>query len=108
MKPPKSITVGPHTYTVAFGTEESHPELHDVAARTTHEALSIVLDEACRSNESVGAEVLLHEVLHCVMNLTGAAELVGFDQEEVVVASLAPMLLDTLRRNPKLVALLIP
>lgn len=52
------------------------------------------------------AATLLHEVLHAVWSTVGLshANLAEVeDREETVVAALEPLLLDVLRRNPKLV-----
>lgn len=63
--------------------------------------------------EDKARETLLHEVLHAVI---GTARIPPFsaesghgehDSEEAIVSMLAPLLLDTLRRNPELVAALI-
>lgn len=48
---------------------------------------------------------LLHEALHAVWSTTGLRQLDN-DLEEQVVVGLAPLLLDTLKRNPDLVAFL--
>lgn len=49
-------------------------------------------------------DTLLHEVLHAC--LFAAAGGMTTDEEERLVASLTPVLLDTLRRNPGLLAFL--
>lgn len=50
------------------------------------------------------ADTLLHECLHGVW----AQVALSSDAEEVIIRSLTPLLLDTLRRNPKLTAFLLP
>lgn len=52
-------------------------------------------------------ETLLHEVLHYTCSLTGLSEHLGDKEEEQLVQRLSPILLDTLQRNPKLVAYLM-
>ena len=52
------------------------------------------------------ADTLLHEVLHAIWEQTPLRSRESDEQEEVVVALAAP-LLDTLRRNPRLVEYLI-
>lgn len=50
-------------------------------------------------------DTLLHEILHALVGIVGM-----FDKakdEERVVAGLTPLLLDALRRNPKVVAYLV-
>ena len=53
------------------------------------------------------ADTVLHEVLHCCWFNSGAASKFSKDDEEFAVRSLSPLLLDTLRRNPRLVAFLV-
>lgn len=52
---------------------------------------------------------MLHEVLHACLYQTCLREMEvwGKNHEEAIVVALAPILLDTLRRNPKLVAYLV-
>jgi hypothetical protein len=47
-------------------------------------------------------DTVLHEVLHALLGVGGAAGL-SSDEEETVVRLLAPTMLDVLRRNPVLV-----
>lgn len=62
--------------------------------------------------EDAARAVLLHEVLHAIIG-TGRIPPFhtdgghGHDSEEIIVASLAPLLLDTLRDNPDLVRALL-
>lgn len=48
------------------------------------------------------ADTLLHELLHAAWYVAGITEFTS-KQEERVVGALSPLLLDVLRRNPKLV-----
>jgi hypothetical protein len=59
--------------------------------------------------ENYKREVLLHEVLHCVVDLTGVGAVLDqadSDAHETVVDAVAPALLGVLRDNPGLVAYL--
>lgn len=55
-------------------------------------------------------ETLLHELLHVIVGQTNLASdggpLTG-DSEEQAIRAISPILIDTLRRNPKLVAFLL-
>lgn len=56
-------------------------------------------------------DAVLHEVLHALVRVSRLhhppAPLANYDKEELVVANLTTQLLDTLRRNPRLVAYLL-
>lgn len=101
MKPPATVAIGPHTYEVAVVDELGG----DLIGDTDSTQLTIRLQAGMP--DSVTAEVLLHELLHAVWDMTPLRD---FDDavEESIVTALAPPLLDLLRRNPKLVALLVP
>ena len=100
MKPPPSIVIGPHTYKVT-----SDDLGDDLIGDTDCTQLTIRVRPGLP--ESVTAEVLLHECLHALWDGTPLRD---FDDavEESVVSALAPPLLELLRRNPRLVALLVP
>ena len=51
------------------------------------------------------ADTLLHEVLHAVLYTVGTT--LEDEEQERIVGTISPMLLDTLRRNPMLVAYLL-
>jgi hypothetical protein len=58
---------------------------------------------------SVQRETLLHEILHAIIghtNLSSEGGPLSGDAEEAVIRAISPMLLDTLRRNPKLASYL--
>ena len=101
MKPPAAIIVGPHTYGV-----EVVPEIPgSLLGEADHCTLTIRV--VADLPDSVTAEVVLHELLHCLID-QGPLRDFDSDVEESIVSALAPPLLDALRRNPKLVALLAP
>ena len=94
------VVVGPHTYSVEAG------EMTDGLIGDT-DCITLTIRLRDGMPESVTAEVLLHECLHALWDGTPLRD---FDDavEESVVSALAPPLLDLLRRNPKLLALLVP
>jgi hypothetical protein len=101
VKPPATVVVGPHTYDVNLVDSISDTLIGDT------DCVTLTIRVQAGMPESVTAEVVLHELLHAVWDLTPLRD---FDHavEESVVSALAPPLLDVLRRNPKLVALLVP
>lgn len=104
---PTHIQVGPMRYTVAvdqvaINAEGSSKHVYGV---TLHKKLSIFLAEGMAADQE--ADTLLHEVLHACLNVTGQDLPYTDTQMEAVVYGLSPVLLDTLRRNPDLVAYLV-
>lgn len=89
---PRTIRVGPMTYKVTYD-----PLLQDAVGETKAEKLTIKLRPGQAPDYE--ADTLLHEVLHAVM--THAPIDLTTEQEEHVCLAIAPVLLDTLRRNPK-------
>lgn len=100
MKLPASITIGPHVYAV---TTDGLPD--DLIGDS--DCTQLVLRVRADMPESTTAETLLHECLHAILDATPLRD---FDDavEESIVSALAPPLLELLRRNPRLVALLVP
>ena len=107
--PPKTIVVGPFTYSVTF--DQAAIDAASVAADTSlrgetdHALLTIVVHPKLAAQQAV--ETLLHEVLHTVMTVAGITQDFGDDKEEQIVNRTSPLLLDVLRRNPSLVAYLV-
>ena len=52
-------------------------------------------------------EVVVHETLHVATEVAGLRDELGDEKEEAVVRRLAPVVLDILRRNPRLVEYLV-
>ena len=48
-------------------------------------------------------ETILHEMLHCILEHTGAEP----DEHETLIRNISPLMLETLRRNPELVEWLV-
>lgn len=105
MKPPMAIDVGPYRYTVKV--DEAAINKASVDAKDgllgSHDGgrLVITLDPALAPD--MMASVLIHELEHAILFQVGADE--GLDQEQVerICNANSTLLLDMLRRNPKLV-----
>ena len=100
MKPPRSVRVGPHVYSVT--TEQRHS---DDYGETQIDRCEIRL--AGKQGPSQLRETLLHESLHAMTSLAGLRVEWGEDRDESCVTRLAPILLDFLRRNPRVVEFLV-
>lgn len=104
---PHSVKVGPHTYKIVRKRGEMNQKRIDMAERDLvgqcdHAILQITVDPDLANGAQ--KDTLLHEVLHAVYNVVGA-EGQKLAEEETIVR-LTPTLLDTLQRNPGLVAYL--
>ena len=91
---PKKICVGPFRYSV--GTRHDAEQLGegDTDKLRIHIATELPLD-----NER---ETLPHGVLHAVFAVTGLGHTLDDEDEERLVRTISPTLLDTLRRNKAL------
>lgn len=110
MKPPETITVGPYRYTVVVDDDEilrrSREQSTDLLGCAEHRQLTITLRP--EQAPDMLAETLLHELLHCLNEMTGVTSMFDDgDSQESFVARYSPALLDTLRRNPDLVRYLL-
>lgn len=95
---PRSIRVGPFTWTVSYD-----PFLMDAVGETKAEQLTIRLKPGHAPDYE--RDTLVHELIHACL-VHSPLEL-DHDLEEKICLALAPALLDTLRRNPKLAAYLL-
>lgn len=118
---PLHIQVGPHRYRVT--TEEAertrsasleNRDCHefDLAGSTNyrHGLIHIGLNNPRESepwSPDYIADTLLHEVLHCIWHSTCSHVPALAEHQEQAICLLSPLLLDTLRRNPELVAALV-
>lgn len=102
MNPPKAIQIGANRY------EVRSQELHEptMLGRLVEKNLEILLEPA--QADGSRQDTVLHEVLHAIVFHTGTRNGMGWDdtQEEAVVSAITPLLLDTLQRNPRLIAYL--
>lgn len=115
MRPPTTVNVGPSRYRVEFDYEalaqhEHEQRLGPIDGFCWYSACRIVLKPGlARDREAV---TVVHEVLHAMLDTAGLGEdlqAVPYpgDLEEAVINRLAPVLLDVLRRNPRLVSYLL-
>lgn len=106
-KPPKRIVVGPFTYRVthdrATMNARCRTEGGDLMGSAEHRSLTIDLDPDQAPGQK--RDTVLHEVLHTITEMTGLALVWGNDDEDFI-RRISPVLLDVLRRNPKLVGFL--
>lgn len=104
---PGSIQVGPYRYTLTCSQaaiDRGSVSLQSrCAGYTQHHTLTMALEPELAPDYA--AETVLHEVLHAVNHVMGLGE--GKYSDEEFCKRVAPMLLDTLRRNPQLVAYLL-
>lgn len=103
---PKQLQIGPTIYRVKSKKKDLNKvqiEMKEtVAGCVRFQEQTIYLDKNQGSDQL--ADTLLHEVIHaCLQPLFGMDD----DTEEAFVRTLSPGLLDTLRRNPELVAFLM-
>lgn len=97
---PHTIKIGPHVYTVVRKMVEEMP---DALGDTDFDKNEIRIRKNLRKTKQ--AEVLLHELLHCCTypSFTGAYENDPKLDAEEFVNAVAPVLLQVLKDNPKLV-----
>lgn len=111
IKPPKKIKVINRTYTLKF-SKTAWANItwsgDKIIAKgwTDHENLNIIIWPDL--DPDVLAEVLMHEVEHCITSVTGVANDLddGKITEEQLVTRMAPVRLQVYRDNPKLVRFL--
>lgn len=112
-RPPSRIQIGHLTYRVKLSTAACDAEGSDDTRRTN--GLSRTAEQRIIIRKGLAAdyeaEVVLHEVLHqCLAaancELDTLAKAGVEDLEEAAVATIAGMVLATLRRNPELVTYL--
>ena len=101
MKPPPRIHIGPHTHAVEYD-----PDLYTSGEFGKRDGNRARITLCPGQSPTILRDTLLHEVLHGVLDVTGIAHELGDEKEERYVRRLTPALLDLLRRNPRLVALL--
>lgn len=109
-KMPKDVIVGPYNYQVKNDKSSMDSarvrfeSLEAIGFTSTHEQCIYVDPEL---NEDMRAEVLLHEILHAICEATGIGTSFEEDKEEQFIATISPLLLDTLRRNEEIADYLI-
>lgn len=97
MRPPSSIDVGPHRYSVVMVPRGVLADSGS-AGTTNPQALTIALCEDQAPSQL--ADTLLHELGHTILPAAGLEE----EVEERVCLVLGPLLLQVLIDNPDLIA----
>lgn len=102
---PQRVQIGPYAYAVVSDAL-SHDRYESTARVGCYGAIRytehrILIDPHAHIERQRVA--LFHEVIHGCDDLAGTN---GIEEEEQIITALAPLLLDTLRRNPALVAYL--
>jgi hypothetical protein len=103
MKLPATVEVGPHRYRISCPNHDLEGD--DCSGRTQN--LQLVIQVRNDRPHTAVADTLLHELLHAVAHVAGFVQ--SADETETledVISRLSSPLLDTLRRNPDLVAFL--
>lgn len=104
-KPPATIRVGPHRYRLVLDRQAinaaSAAQGETLLGQTCTKTTTILVDPTQARSQVV--DTVIHELLHACMDLVGAVDVVNAETEESLVRRLAPVLVDVLRRNPKLV-----
>ena len=100
MKPPRTIKVGPHDYTIRPERRDGD----DFAETHTDRCEIIVSGKQCQSQLR---DTILHEIFHACSDLAGLRFEMGEENDERYARRMAPVFLDVLRRNPRLVEFLV-
>lgn len=95
MDMPKTIKVGPHTYSVLRKTKFQMPEQ---IGGCDFDALQLSIRQ--RIKKSVAQETLLHELIHACTSPSFNEKTMT---DEEFVTAVSPMLLQVLKENPELV-----
>jgi hypothetical protein len=105
VKPPRSVKVGATPYSVRYSSRLSD---NGEVGSTTFISQSIELLPG--QGPDYERDTLLHEVLHAVVFNTNLRSMEGWREdgrEEAIVQALAPVLLQVLRENPRLIDYLL-
>lgn len=100
MKPPSRIHVGPHVYRVLVEQRDT-----DCYGETDIHRCTIRLSP--KQCDSQLRETFLHEITHACLAACGLNVELGEEVDEKVATRLAPILLDVLRRCPRVVEFLV-
>jgi hypothetical protein len=100
---PRNVKIGPFKYALRWSVrvpEQEHGPLYGYCDNDEQ----IIYCRRTGVHHDQIADTLMHEILHAALHV-GRTNLTE-NQEEKVVAALAPLLLDILRRNPQVLAYL--
>lgn len=101
MRLPRSIAIGPHRWALVVDRDQLLLDAGGCHGSTSTRRHVIAIDGTLEGSSL--AEVLLHELLHACL----AGHSIDEDLEEGMVNAAAGPLLDALRRNPAVVAVLL-
>lgn len=107
---PRYLQVGPHRYRIVVDAGAASELSVDLGETSTVLARIVVHPGQARTQLR---DTLLHEALHALLDTAGLTApgtyltLHDHDDQERLIASLSPLLLDTLRRNPALLTFLL-
>jgi hypothetical protein len=105
-KIPKRIEVGPYIVKVVNDDDAmkiARSDWEQPDAIGLYESMGQTIFVHPEVSPEVEREVLLHEVLHAIFYATSLHNTYNSEQEEQIVSAYSVILLDTLKRNPKLV-----
>jgi hypothetical protein len=109
-KLPSEVLVGPYRYEIIDDLIALHHasvrERDPLDGYCSPRRQQILVDTQ-KSHPGSSRYTLLHEILHALTDLSGHSKEWGDDDEEAFVTRFTPLLLDVLRRNPKLVDYLL-
>ena len=107
MKPPSAIQVAAIRYSLREARDpEENAALEDDWGRTDHKIQRILFKPG--QGPDVLADTVFHELLHCCIFNSGCVAIIpSKDEEEKLVRALTPVLLDAMRRNPRLTDFLV-
>jgi len=95
------ILIAGQPYTVETKAVEKHRDLQECLGITYPDECSIVIRKNLKAPKFL--EVLVHEMLHGVMAVSGVPVLMGWkaDEEEKIISIMSPTIADLLTRNFK-------
>lgn len=100
---PAFIQVGPIRYSLKIDQAALDHTGTGKSGSTLHNSQAILLCD--NEGPDQQADTVLHETLHAILAQTYGE--LSVDEDERIISALSPLLLDTLRRNPDLVAYLV-
>ena len=102
MNPPQSVDILSHEFAIAMASDEAlDGHLGDSNAN-----LGLIRVRAS-SPPALQRDTTLHETLHMVVAVAGHQHYFRGNEEERLIRTLTPLILDTLRRNPALASYLL-
>lgn len=107
VRPPNKIALGPFDIKVDISkkAQEKVDRDNDGPLYGMWDGRNATISLSSRAADTIMRETILHELIHAIIELSGAASvhIKDSDTEEGIVRSVTPMILAMLRDNPKLV-----